>query len=76
MAVFVVLPTRGPSLYSLLGLATVKVQRQTEYPSEGYTSMTLPVSADESSLGRFVPVSVNVRSRITQHGAPTKTAIY
>ena len=33
------------------------------------------ISADESSLGRFIPILVNVRPRITQHGAPTKTAI-
>ncbi len=33
------------------------------------------ISADESSLGKFVPIVVNVRPRLTKHGAPTKTAI-
>jgi hypothetical protein len=33
------------------------------------------ISADESSLGKFVPIFVNVRPRLTKHGAPTKTAV-
>lgn len=32
------------------------------------------ISADESSLGKFVPVLVNVRPRLTRHGAATKVA--
>jgi hypothetical protein len=33
------------------------------------------ISADESSMGNFVPVIVDIRPRLTKHGAPTKTAI-
>ncbi len=32
------------------------------------------ICADESSLGNFKPILVNVRPRITKHGAPTKVA--
>ncbi len=33
------------------------------------------ICADDSSLGKNVPLKVQVRPRLTKHGAPTKTAI-
>ncbi len=37
------------------------------------TGQTL-ICADESSLGKFKPILVNIRPRVTEHGAPTQTA--
>lgn len=33
------------------------------------------ISADQSSLGKFKPIMVNIRPRLTKHGAATKTTI-
>jgi len=33
------------------------------------------ISADSSSIGKFEPIKVNIRPRVTKHGAPTKTTI-
>lgn len=31
------------------------------------------ISADQSSEGRYKPVTVKIKPRVTKHGAPTKT---
>jgi hypothetical protein len=33
------------------------------------------VSADQSSEGKFKPITINIRPRLTKHGAPTKTSV-
>jgi hypothetical protein len=33
------------------------------------------ISADQSSEGKFKPITVSIRPRITKHGAPTKTSV-
>jgi len=37
------------------------------------TSQTI-ISADESSKGKCFSITIDVRPRLTKHGAPTKTA--
>ncbi len=46
----------------------------TNHFSKLHIGQTL-IAADESSLGKFTPIQVDVRPRLTKHGAPTKEAV-